>query len=170
MRGIVETFGEGRVHMHLRLAGLLSIQEDVGKSPWELLSAMSMGEGKIAELDCVFLHGMLDGGANAVDAATRLASYKDGGSSLTAAYGLALAALVDGLATPDTGRRDEGGGEEFSRANVYKAGFAMSISPAEVNAMDLYSFMAALDGFTSSTTNGMSAAEKDEIWEWLQTK
>lgn len=156
--------------MRLRLAGLLSIQEDVGKSPWELLSVMSKGDGQIGDVDSILVHAMLDGGASPVEVGACLARAKDGGLPLSAAYGLALAALVDGLATPDTGRREGSGGDEFSRANVYKAGFAMSISPAEVNAMDLYSFMAALDGFTSSTTNGMSAAEKDEIWEWLQTK
>jgi hypothetical protein len=50
----------------------------------------------------------------------------------------------------------------------------MGFSPAEVDRMSVWQFMAALDGYieanSSDEDKSLSGQEADEIWEWLQSK
>lgn len=49
----------------------------------------------------------------------------------------------------------------------------MGFSPQEVNAMSVWQFMAAVDGYVkahSQEDGTLSEKEKDDVWEWLQSK
>ncbi len=49
----------------------------------------------------------------------------------------------------------------------------MGFTPQEVNAMSMWQFNAALEGYVAANTAGESAgklsqSEADEIWNWMQ--
>jgi hypothetical protein len=47
----------------------------------------------------------------------------------------------------------------------------MGFSPQQVNAMSVFEYMAALDGFIKANGQAdktLSDREKDELWEWVQ--
>lgn len=50
----------------------------------------------------------------------------------------------------------------------------MGLSPAQVNDLSMWQFMAACDGFAKAhdpdATKELSPGEADDLWEWLQTK
>ncbi len=50
----------------------------------------------------------------------------------------------------------------------------MGMSPAEVDRLSLWQFLAAADGFARANDpdsgKELSSAEADDIWKWLQTK
>jgi hypothetical protein len=47
----------------------------------------------------------------------------------------------------------------------------MGYSPQQVNAMSMWQFYAAVDGFVKSHQTGgkLSDGEKDGLWDWLQS-
>lgn len=54
---------------------------------------------------------------------------------------------------------------------LYGYGQVMGYSPQQVNAMSMWQFYAAVDGFVKSRQSGgkLSDTEKDGLWDWLQT-
>lgn len=50
----------------------------------------------------------------------------------------------------------------------------MGFPPSEVDRMSQWQFFAAMDGWMKANGSGgdghLSQVEKDEIWEWMQTK
>jgi hypothetical protein len=58
-------------------------------------------------------------------------------------------------------------GEPFNRKAAYRSGFAMGMRPADIDAMTLREFIAAVTAF-SSNTGGMTQSESDELWEWIR--
>jgi hypothetical protein len=48
----------------------------------------------------------------------------------------------------------------------------MGYSPQQVNAMSMWQFTAAVDGYVKANggEDKMSSAEADELWNWLQAK
>jgi len=48
----------------------------------------------------------------------------------------------------------------------------MGFSPQQVDAMSMWQFMAAADGYVkanSSSDNELSSSEVDELWEWINS-
>lgn len=50
----------------------------------------------------------------------------------------------------------------------------MGFSPAEVDRMSVFQFMAALDGYSRAHSpeedKSLSGDEADDLWDWLQAK
>lgn len=49
----------------------------------------------------------------------------------------------------------------------------MGFTPQQINAMSMWQFAAALDGYVKANGGGeekMSNAEADDLWTWLQSK
>lgn len=50
----------------------------------------------------------------------------------------------------------------------------MGFPPSEIDRMSMWQFFAAMDGWVTAkgggNSNALSEAEKDDIWEWMQTK
>ncbi|MDW9473609.1 MULTISPECIES: hypothetical protein [Sinorhizobium] len=49
----------------------------------------------------------------------------------------------------------------------------MGFTPQQVNAMSMWQFAAAFDGYVKANGGGeekMSNAEADDLWKWLQSK
>lgn len=47
----------------------------------------------------------------------------------------------------------------------------MGFSPQEVNAMSVFEYMSAVDGFLKATgqaDKALSEREKDDLWDWIQ--
>ena len=59
-------------------------------------------------------------------------------------------------------------------SDVYGSGIVMGMSPEEVDRTSVWKFMAAADGFARANDpdagKALSAAEADDLWQWLQTK
>jgi hypothetical protein len=58
-------------------------------------------------------------------------------------------------------------------ASIYGVGAAMGFTPQQVNAMSMWQFAAAFDGYVKANGGGeekMSNAEADDLWKWLQSK
>ncbi|MET3602032.1 hypothetical protein [Martelella mangrovi] len=59
-------------------------------------------------------------------------------------------------------------------AKIYGAGAAMGFSPQEVNAMSVWQFSAALDGYIKANSaeendqTKLTDGQAEEIWVWLQ--
>ena len=48
----------------------------------------------------------------------------------------------------------------------------MGFSPQQIDRMSVWQFMAALDGWMQGHGGGggLTEAEKDELWDWMQTR
>lgn len=59
-------------------------------------------------------------------------------------------------------------------SDVYGSGIVMGMTPEEVDRTSLWKFMAAAEGFARANDpdagKGLSAAEADDVWQWMQTK
>ena len=47
----------------------------------------------------------------------------------------------------------------------------MGFSPQQVNAMSVWQYMAALDGFIAANSpeeKGLTAKEADDLWDWIE--
>jgi len=49
----------------------------------------------------------------------------------------------------------------------------MGFSPQQVDQMSVWQFFAAMDGWVaanSGSEGGLTEAEKDDLWDWMQTR
>jgi hypothetical protein len=80
---------------------------------------------------------------------------------------IAARALMAALDVPDTAKKGDGEGAPFNRVTAYRTGTALGMRPADVDAMVLRDFVAAVEA-VSTSGGGMSEAERDELWEWIR--
>lgn len=60
-------------------------------------------------------------------------------------------------------------------AKIYAAGAVVGFTPQQVNAMSLFQYQAAIDGYVEahSSDDGagkLSESDADEIWDWMQDR
>jgi hypothetical protein len=80
-----------------------------------------------------------------------------------------------------TGKRRGGGSGDrvddlpngkFRFAAVYGAGAVLGFTPQQVQAMSIWQFMAAIDGYAKAhdpeSGKGLTKAEEDDLWAWVQ--
>lgn len=156
----------GRRHaFRLPLAGLFSIEDECQKSAWAVLGDMLNRQVRVEQLEATLFHGLVGAGTSIADAAAVLDDTRRSGGQFQAAVELCVAILANALDVPQG--KGGGEGEPFNRKSAYRSGFAMGMRPADVDAMMLREFLAAVDAFTSKS-GGLSEAEKDELWEWIR--
>lgn len=165
MRPVIADWLGGRHAFRLPLAGLFAIEDECGRPAWDVLSDMLAGLARMEQLEAVLFHGLVGAGISMADAATVLDDTRRSGGRVHAAATLCAMVLVAALDVPAS--KGGGEGEPFNRKSAYRSGFAMGMRPADVDAMVLRDFLAAVEAF-SSKGGGLSEAEKDELWEWLQ--
>ena len=149
----------------LPLGGLFAIEDECGKPAWGVLGDMLAGAVRMEQLEAVLFHGLVGAGTSITDAAAVLDDTRRSGGQIAAAVALCTAVLAKSLDAPAA--KGGGSGEPFNRVNAYRSGFAMGMRPADVDAMSLRDYLAAVEAFTAKS-GGMSEAEKDELWEWIQ--
>lgn len=164
MRPVTADWLRGRHAFRLPLAGLFAIEDETGKPAWGVLSDMLAGSMRMEQLEAVLFHGLLGAGLSMADAAAVLDDTRRSGGRVQAAVALCVAVLVAALDVPES--KGGGGGEPFNRKSAYRSGLAMGMRPADVDAMMLREFLAAVEAF-SSKGGGLSAEERDELWEWI---
>lgn len=166
MRPVVKEWLGRRHVFRLPLAGLFAIEDETGRPAWDALHALTTGTARVEQIESVLFHGLVGGGASLADAAVVLDDTRNTAGLLRAAMALCAAVLAASLDVP---KASGGEGEPFSRTSAYRAAFAMGLKPADVDSMSLREFLATVTAFTSKS-GGLSEAEKDELWEWLQGK
>ena len=166
-RSVVVDLAGRSVALRQPLAALFAIDEECGKSAWAVLHDIVTGQARIEQIDAVLHHGLIGGGLALVDADAITRKIRDAGQPLHHYVGIAAQALLSALDVPDTARKGDGEGDPFNRVTAYRSGLAMGMRPADVDAMMLRDFLAAVTAF-SSKAGGMSEAERDELWEWIR--
>lgn len=164
MRPITADWLGRRRTFRLPLAGLFGIEDETGKPAWAVLSDMLSGQTRMEQIESTLFHGLVGAGASIADAAAVLDDTRRSGGHVQAAVELCMAILANALDTPPA--KGSGEGEPFNRKSAYRSGFAMGMRPADVDAMMLREFLAAVEAF-SSKGGGLSEAEKDELWAWI---
>lgn len=168
MRPVVHTWLGRRRVFRLPLAGIFAIEDECGRPAWDVLSDMLTGQGRIVQLEAVLFHGLLGAGMSLTDACAVIDQARQSGGQVAAAVAIAIAVIANALEAPkDKDRPAGGGGDPFNRVTAYRSGFAMGMRPADVDAMSLRDFLAAVTAFKSKA-GGMTAAEQDELWEWIR--
>ncbi|MFC3207207.1 gene transfer agent family protein [Aquamicrobium soli] len=156
----------GRRHtFRLPLGGIFAIEDECGKPAWTVLGDMLAGRVRMEQLEAVLFHGLLGAGMSIAEAAAVLDDTRRSGGQVAAAVALCIAVLANALDAPQA--KGGGEGEPFNRKSAYRSGFAMGMRPADVDAMSLREFLAAVEAFTSKS-GGLSEAERDELWEWIR--
>ncbi|OQM77573.1 GTA-gp10 family protein [Manganibacter manganicus] len=165
MRPVVADWLGRRAVFRLPLAGLFAIEDECGRPAWDVLSDMLAGKTRIEQLEAVLFHGLLGAGVSLADACAVIDRTRQSGGQVHAAVALAVAIIANALEAPSA--KGGGEGEPFNRKSAYRSGFAMGLRPADVDAMALWEFLAAVEAF-SSKGGGLSEVEKDELWEWIR--
>src|SRR5690606_913396 len=138
----------GRRHaFRLPLAGLFGIEDECQKPAWGVLGDMLAGRVRMEQLEATLFHGLVGAGTSIADAAAVLDDTRRCGGRIAVAVALCSAVLANALEVPPA--KGSGGGEPFNRRAAYRAGVAMGMRPADVDAMMLRGFLAAVDAFTS---------------------
>jgi len=167
LRGLITSLAGRRVALRLPLAGMFAIDDECGKSAWEVLRDRGKGQVRVEQVDAVLFNGLLGGGASLVETYTIMEDVRQAEQPLHHYLGIARQALHAALDAPESARRGEADGEPFNRKSVYRSALAMGLRPADVDAMTLHDFLVLVAAFTSNA-GGMSEAEKDELWEWIR--
>lgn len=173
-------WADGTFAFRLGFGELVRLQEACGAGPQLIHTRLSDGSWGVKDISHVIRFGLIGGGMPPADALKKVRAYVEDrppAENLVYAQVILSAGLVG---APDESVGGQSGGEDADPlpdgkmhvADIYGAGAVMGYSPQDVDAMSMWQFMAALEGYAKAhdpkAKGKLNDSERDELWELVR--
>ncbi len=174
-------WADGTYAFRLGFGELVRLEEARDAGAQLIHARLSDGSWRVSDISDVIRLGLIGGGMPPADALKKVRAYVQERPPLE---NLIFAQVILGVGlqgAPDepVGRGGgSGGGDEplpngrMRVADIYGAGAVMGFTPQDVDAMSMWQFMAALDGYAKAhdpkAKGKLNDAERDELWELVK--
>lgn len=160
---------------------LEELQEACNAGPQRILVRLASDDWRTRDVRETIRLGLIGGGLEPAKALKLVRAYVEDrppAENVVIALAILQAAIIgapeENVSPSAKGERiDDLPNEKLNVGKVLGAGAAMGFSPEQVKAMSLYEFAAAARGVAEANApaaGGMSSAEADEVWRWMQER
>lgn len=182
---ITMPFGDNDYVFRMAWGEVVQLQELRDCGPYVVLDRLVTGRWYNQDIREPIRLGLIGGGLKPVEALKLVRTYVEQRpvvENLELATLVLQAALVGAPEEPvgdvagkDVEKIDDLPNGKLRFAKIYGAGAAMGFTPQQVDAMTVWQFFAAIDGYVKANGGGgkegaLSDTEKDEIWDWMQAR
>lgn len=177
-------FADGQYSFRLPWGGLVELQEKCAIGPYALLNRLNSDDWRVEDISEVIRIGLI-GGANgdemhpvkANKLVERYVKARPPTENLNIARGIMLVALFgapeeEAAKTANKGDEIETTDGLLKTKDIYGAGAVMGFTPQDINAMTVFQFMAAFDGYVkhhSPDDGKLSPDEFNDLSAFLDT-
>ncbi len=172
-------WADGTFAFRLGFGELVRLQEARDAGPQAIHARLSDGSWRVEDISHVIRLGLIGGGMASADALKKVRAYVEGRPPMEslifaqAILGVALQGAPDEPVGQGGGASDDPLPDGRMRvADIYGVAAVMGFTPQDVDAMSMWQFMAALDGYSKAhdpkAKGKLNDAERDDLWELVR--